>query len=275
MTTDELWNRARPRLLAVAVNILGSVHDAEDVVSEAWLTLQQHEEVRDLEGWLIRVVSNLAIDAARSVERSRTDYIGPWLPELVAGGDVGEDVVKRELVDLAFVRLLQTLRPVDRATVVLVDVLGLPAPEAANMVGTTPSALRKRLSRARGILREAGDSPAVVDRKTLERITTSLAAADLSTFLSLLSEGCVLWTDSAGQASAARRPVYGRDKVGRFLAGIISKYGMPDVAIVEAAGGPVILATSPDMKRGIVLEHIDGQITGIQIQQNQAKLNLD
>lgn len=39
--------------------------------------------------------------------------------------------------------------------------------------------------------------------------------------------------------------------------------------------GPVILATSPDMKRGIVLEHIDGQITGIQIQQNQAKLNLD
>lgn len=275
MTTDELWNRARPRLLAVAVNILGSVHDAEDVVSEAWLTLQQHEEVRDLEGWLIRVVSNLAIDAARSVERSRTDYIGPWLPELVAGGDVGEDVVKRELVDLAFVRLLQTLRPVDRATVVLVDVLGLPAPEAANMVGTTPSALRKRLSRARGILREAGDSPAVVDRKTLERITTSLAAADLSTFLSLLSDGCVLWTDSAGQASAARRPVYGRDKVGRFLAGIISKYGMPDVAIVEAAGGPVILATSPDMKRGIVLEHIDGQITGIQIQQNQAKLNLD
>lgn len=275
MTADELWNRARPRLLAVAVNILGSVHDAEDVVSEAWLTLQQHEEVRDLEGWLIRVVSNLAIDAARSVERSRTDYIGPWLPELVAGGDVGEDVVKRELVDLAFVRLLQTLRPVDRATVVLVDVLGLPAPEAANMVGTTSSALRKRLSRARGILREAGDSPAVVDRKTLERITTSLAAADLSTFLSLLSEGCVLWTDSAGQASAARRPVYGRDKVGRFLAGIISKYGMPDVAIVEAAGGPVILATSPDMKRGIVLEHIDGQITGIQIQQNQAKLNLD
>lgn len=275
MTTDELWNRARPRLLAVAVNILGSVHDAEDVVSEAWLTLQQHEEVRDLEGWLIRVVSNLAIDAARSVERSRTDYIGPWLPELVAGGDVGEDVVKRELVDLAFVRLLQTLRPVDRATVVLVDVLGLPAPEAANMVGTTSSALRKRLSRARGILREAGDSPAVVDRKTLERITTSLAAADLSTFLSLLSDGCVLWTDSAGQASAARRPVYGRDKVGRFLAGIISKYGMPDVAIVEAAGGPVILATSPDMKRGIVLEHIDGQITGIQIQQNQAKLNLD
>ena len=275
MTTDELWNRARPRLLAVAVNILGSVHDAEDVVSEAWPTLQQHEEVRDLEGWLIRVVSNLAIDAARSAERSRTDYIGPWLPELVAGGDVGEDVVKRELVDLAFVRLLQTLRPVDRATVVLVDVLGLPAPEAANMVGATPSALRKRLSRARGILREAGDSPAVVDRKTLERITTSLAAADLSTFLSLLSEGCVLWTDSAGQASAARRPVYGRDKVGRFLAGIISKYGMPDVAIVEAAGGPVILATSPDMKRGIVLEHIDGQITGIQIQQNQAKLNLD
>lgn len=245
------------------------------MVSEAWLTLQQHEEVRDLEGWLIRVVSNLAIDAARSVERSRTDYIGPWLPELVAGGDVGEDVVKRELVDLAFVRLLQTLRPVDRATVVLVDVLGLPAPEAANMVGTTSSALRKRLSRARGILREAGDSPAVVDRKTLERITTSLAAADLSTFLSLLSDGCVLWTDSAGQASAARRPVYGRDKVGRFLAGIISKYGMPDVAIVEAAGGPVILATSPDMKRGIVLEHIDGQITGIQIQQNQAKLNLD
>ena len=244
-------------------------------MSEAWLTLQQHEEVRDLEGWLIRVVSNLAIDAARSVERSRTDYIGPWLPELVAGGDVGEDVVKRELVDLAFVRLLQTLRPVDRATVVLVDVLGLPAPEAANMVGTTPTALRKRLSRARGILREAGDSPAVVDRKTLERITTSLAAADLSTFLSLLSDGCVLWTDSAGQASAARRPVYGRDKVGRFLAGIISKYGMPDVAIVEAAGGPVILATSPDMKRGIVLEHIDGQITGIQIQQNQAKLNLD
>lgn len=275
MTTDQLWLSARPRLLAVAVNILGSIHDAEDVVSEAWLTLQQHDDVRDVERWLMRVVSNLAIDAARSAERSRTDYIGPWLPELVVGGDVAEDVVQQELVDLAFVRLLQTLSPVDRATVVLVDVLGLSAPDAAEMVGATPSALRKRLSRARGVLREAGESPTVVDRETLESITTSLAAADLSTFLSLLSEGCVLWTDSAGKTKAARRPIYGRDKVGRFLAGIISKYGMPQVEIVDAAGGSLILATSPDMTRGVVLEQVDGQITGIQIQQNQAKLNLD
>jgi RNA polymerase sigma-70 factor (ECF subfamily) len=274
MSTEE-YLAERPRLLGLAYTVLGSWQDAEDVVSEAWLRLAG-QEPEDPAAWLTTVVSRLALDAAA---KRRETYVGPWLPEAVlagAGTDTGpqEQALLGEQVDLAFVRLLQSLSPVDRVIVVLADVAGLEHREIAGIVGTTAPATRQRLRRARSTLTHSDDRgrPTGADRATLEALASALNDGDLGALVEQLSGGCVLWTDAGGLTRAARNPIRGQDKVNRFLAGLIAKFGMPQVSVVDAVGGPVLRAVSTDMTRIITVEVVDGQVTGLQIQQNPGKI---
>lgn len=160
---------------------------------------------------------------------------------------------------------------------VLAEVAGLPHSEIAAVVGTTASATRQRLRRARASLAADGDGgsrdlPVTADRATLDRLASSLNDGDLRVLVEQLSEGCVLWTDSGGLTRAARNPIHGPDKVARFLGGLIAKYGMPELRVVDAVGGPVVHAASSDMERIITLEVAEGRITGLQIQQNPGKI---
>lgn len=275
---NEVWLAQRARLIAIAYNILGSWSDAEDAASEAWLRLQKQELLDDAAAWLTVVTSRIALDTATSAEHARTDYVGPWLPEIVTlpGAGPDERVVLGEAVDLALVRLVQNLVPVDRVIVVLADVFDVPFSTIAKVVDSTPSATRQRASRARRSLAEAegvGVSSRVISEGALNQLAVALGDGDLNALTKLLSDGCVLWTDSGGHTKAARRAVYGADKVRRFLAGIISKYGMPELAVEVVVGGHAIRATSPDMVRMIVVEASEsGEITGLQIQQNPEKM---
>lgn len=274
---NELWLAQRPRLLAIAYNILSTWADAEDAVSEAWLRLQSVEKgtLADASAWLTVVTSRIALDTATSAARTRAEYLGPWLPEVVALSDAGpeERVVLQESVDLALVRILQHLSPVDRVALVLRDVFDVPFRDIAQVVGGTPAATRQRASRARKLLAQAdGARSRVVPAAELEQLAEALGDGDLAALTELLSEGCVLWTDSGGLTRAARNPVYGAEKVGRFLAGIIDKFGMPKLVVQSAVGGAVLRATSTDMVRMVAIEVSGGQITGVQIQQNPGKV---
>lgn len=280
MTTTPTWTRERPRLLGLAYSVLGTWEDAEDAVSEAWLRLQRvagtSQQPRDVPAWLTVVVSRLALDAATTAAKRRESYVGPWLPEISVQDDPAEYVVLGEGVDLAFVRILQSLRPVDRVVVVLSDVAGMSHQEISDIVGSTPAATRQRLRRARTTLATPSSdthAPRLVDRSHLDTLATALNAGDLGTLVEQLSEGCILWTDSGGLTRAARNPVYGSDRVTRFLAGLISKYGMPRVSAIDTAAGPVLRAVSEDMTRVVVLETGGGvEITGIQVKQNPHKI---
>ena len=256
-----LWQAERPRLLGLAYTVLGSWQDAEDVVSEAWLRLESASgsggEPRDMPAWSTTVVSRLALDAATSSAKRRENYVGPWLPEVVLD-DAGpaDQVVLGERVDLAFIRLLQTLSPQDRVIVVLADVAGMGHAQIAGSVGTTPSATRQRLRRARASLSKTPEapSPVVADRDVLDALAEALNTGDLQALVEQLSEDCVLWTDSGGLTRAARNPIIGSAKVVRFLDGLIGKYGMPDLSVVEASSGPLLRADSSDLTRDITLE---------------------
>ncbi|MGO1527046.1 MAG: sigma-70 family RNA polymerase sigma factor [Corynebacterium variabile] len=274
-----LWQAERPRLLGLAYTVLGSWQDAEDVVSEAWLRLESASgsggEPRDMPAWSTTVVSRLALDAATSSAKRRENYVGPWLPEVVLD-DAGpaDQVVLGERVDQAFIRLLQTLSPQDRVIVVLADVADMGHAQIAELVGTTPSATRQRLRRARASLSKTPEapSPVVADRDVLDALAEALNTGDLQALVEQLSEDCVLWTDSGGLTRAARNPIIGSAKVVRFLDGLIGKYGMPDLSVVEASSGPLLRADSSDLTRGITLEVTDGKVTGLQIQQNPGKI---
>lgn len=288
-STADAWVSERPRLLGLAYTVLGSWQDAEDVVSEAWLRLEKVDRTaqapRDVASWLTTVVSRLALDAATTAAKRRETYVGQWLPDVVAGDAAPESAEDRVLlgehVDLAFVRLLQTLGPVDRVIVVLGEVAGLPHKEIGEVTGTTPAATRQRLRRARTAIGAPGkDSPDTTggvvahsaDRDLLDELSRALNTGDLQVLVTQLSEGCVLWTDSGGLSRAALNPVRGAAKVIRFLQGLITKYGMPRIEVVDAVGGPVLRAVSTDMTRTVALEVADGHVTGIQIQQNPHKI---
>lgn len=282
MTTSPTWIRERPRLVGLAYTVLGTWEDAEDAVSEAWLRLQRvtgtPQEPQDVPAWLTVVVSRIALDAATTAAKRRESYVGQWLPDIVVqDADPADRVVLGEGVDLAFIRILQSLRPVDRIVLVLADVVGLSHQEIADAVGSTPAATRQRLRRARTALAAPSEDapvPRSADQSYLHTLAASLNAGDLGTLVEQLSEGCVLWTDSGGLTRAARNPVYGSDRVSRFLAGLISKYGMPRVSVVDTVAGPVLRAVSEDMTRVVVLETDGGAgITGIQVQQNPGKIH--
>lgn len=260
----ELFRLHQRRLTLIAFRILGQWQLAEDAVSEAFARLLQASPENPA-AWLTTVTTRQALDAATTAERQRVDYIGTWLPDAVATED------DHEFVDPALVRLLQSLPPMDRALVVLADVLGYTTSEIADVVGSTPAAVRQRLSRARKAVRGAANVRGA-DPDTVTRLAGLLYRGELATFVAELSEGVVLWTDSGGFSTAARNPVVGKDRVTRFFVGIIRKYGMPELSVRQTVGGAAVLARSADVDRWIVLESDGARITGIQIQQNQGKL---
>lgn len=269
------WQEQRAWLIRLAYSITGSAHDAEDVVSEAWLRLANAENIDDPDAWLTTVTARIACDLVRAPARARTDYVGPWLPEVATVESGPEDhAVLTETLDRAFTRLIQDLSPVDRVLIVLTQAAGFSAAEAGRVTALTPSAVRKRISRARSILQEPEGRPRTVDSEILRDLAKKLNRGELEALTELLSEGAVLWTDAGGTARAALNPIRGRDKVTRFLTGIIGRWGMPRFRVGDAIGGPVLVAESTDMTRAVTLETVGGGITGIQVQQNPGKLRL-
>ncbi|HEU5108898.1 MAG TPA: sigma-70 family RNA polymerase sigma factor, partial [Micromonosporaceae bacterium] len=145
---------ARTHLVRVAYAILGSVSEAEDVVSECWFKLvraDQHGRVQDVEAWATVVVARAAMDVLRSARVRRETYTGPWLPEpvLTPLSDPADRVTLDESVSFALLVVLESLTPAERTAWVLHDLFGMPFPEVADAVGRTPDAVRQLASRAR------------------------------------------------------------------------------------------------------------------------------
>ena len=244
-------DRLRPLAFSVAYRMLGSVAEAEDVVQEALTRLSQAEGVRNPDAFVTTVTTRIAIDVLRSARVRRESYVGEWLPEPLVGpvqtnlpvtmGAAPPDAESHaELADdlsTAFLVLLETLTPTERAAFLLHDVLGFPHSDAAEVIGTSEVAARQLASRARRrIARQRGDvgerhgsvtaaasaSPSRTtgeqgdrsDRRSDRRpdgrpdraradelVSRFLAACEegaVSSFLELLAEDVVLTGDSGG-----------------------------------------------------------------------------
>src|SRR5690606_8641561 len=105
----------RPRLLRLAYRMLGSRHEAEDLVQEAWLRWQNAEREAILEpaAWLTRVVSRLCLDHMKSAHTRREAYPGIWLPEPWIEAD--DDDLRADNLTLTLMMALERLSPLERA----------------------------------------------------------------------------------------------------------------------------------------------------------------
>jgi RNA polymerase sigma-70 factor, ECF subfamily len=140
---EQAYRELRPYAFAIAYRMLGSVSEAEDVVSDAFLRLVQagQRPIESPKAYLATITTRLAIDQLRSARARRESYAGPWLPEpLLADGptDLSADVAAAaemsDSLSMAFLVVLETLTPLERAVFLLHDVFGYGYDEVAAIV---------------------------------------------------------------------------------------------------------------------------------------------
>ncbi|GAA3769345.1 RNA polymerase sigma-70 factor [Plantactinospora mayteni] len=248
MSISDLYGELRPRAFAIGYQMLGSVSEAEDVVQEAFLrmhqTLQRDEHIASPQAYIATLVTRLAIDHLRSARVRRERYVGEWLPEpLVTDPTPAERTETADSLSLAFLVLLETLSPQQRAAFLLREVFDYPYAEVAEFVDTDVDSARHLVARAREHLRKRRPRyyASRGQREELaRRFFAAAAQGDLPALKALLAQDVALHTDSGGNVPAPPRPVIGRDRVARTLAAGMSASARVDVRvqIAEVNGQP-------------------------------------
>ncbi|HEY7873752.1 MAG TPA: RNA polymerase sigma-70 factor [Actinomycetota bacterium] len=274
----------RPLLFAIAYRMLGAVADAEDVVQEAFLRWSTADpaQVRSAKAYLSKVVTNLCIDRLRSAQRQRETYVGPWLPEPLLQEtvpDAAEAAERADTLSMAFLVVLESLSPLERAAFLLHEVFGYEHAELAGMLGRSEAACRQLVHRARehvAARRPRFEVDADEQRRLLQSFTIACAMGDLDGLTALLTDDVVLQSDGGGRATAARKPVVGARKVARFLVRVLQKKP-PDLAsrIVTVNGQPGLATYREDrLENVLTLDVADGRVQGIHIVANPEKLGV-
>ncbi|MGN9838192.1 RNA polymerase sigma-70 factor [Nonomuraea sp. H19] len=269
----------RPLLLGLAYRMLGSMWDAEDVVQEAWLRWQgtDQSEIREPRAFLVTVVSRLALDQLRSARVKREAYTGPWLPEPVLTTEAGplDTAELRDTVSYATLHMMERLSPPERAVFVLREAFELPYDEIAEIVGSSVANARQMHHRASARVAEGRDKfrPSSEDHvRLLVTFMEAAAGGDLGALTELFHEDVVAWNDGGGKVRAALRPIAGRDKVARFLAGLAARYDFTGARLVDVNGAPAIWTRVGRMNQLVVIDIRDGLIKGIYGMLNPDKL---
>lgn len=259
----------RPMLFGLAYRLLGSAHDADDVLQEAYLRwlATDREAVAEPRRYLSRIVTHLALDRLRA--RRDTPYVGPWLPEPVSGP--ADSIEDRETVSMALLHLLERLSPPERAVYVLHTAFELPYAEIAEIVDRTPEDCRQLHHRAGQRL--AGGprftAPPAEQERLLRHFLAAARYGDLAALTRLLATDATAWSDGGGRVRAARNPVTGADRIARFFAGIYGRRP-PAVRWITVNGQPAALINEAAV---LALAADAGRITAVYLISNPEKLS--
>ena len=192
----------RPRLTALAIRILGSRVDADDVLQEAWLRLSRTHDIDNLPAWLTTVVTRLCLDHLR---RHRTRSEAETKPTVdPAPVDPETEALLAEKIRDAMQVVLDTLAPAERAAFVLHDVFGYPFDEISAIMGRSGTAVRQLASRARRKVQGAPESvtaqnASAESRRVVNAFLVAARGGDLATLLSLLAPDAVMRADLVAQ----------------------------------------------------------------------------
>jgi RNA polymerase sigma-70 factor (ECF subfamily) len=224
---DALLAELRPVAFGVAYRMLGSVAEAEDVVQEALLrlhrTLEDGEAVESPRAYVATVAARLAIDELRSARARRESYVGEWLPEPLLTDPSGDPAGRAEMADslsLAFLVLLESLSPEQRAALLLHDVFDYGYGEVAEIVGTSEDNARQLASRARRHVDERRprfETSREQRDELARRFFAAAQAGDVGSLEALLAHDVELHGDGGGKVPALARSLHGRSRVARTL----------------------------------------------------------
>jgi RNA polymerase sigma-70 factor (TIGR02960 family) len=281
----ELTGSYRAELLAHCYRILGSVADAEDVLQEtmvaAWKGLERFEGRASVRSWLYRIATNRSLNHLRALDRRPRTAAAPLgrlptptrlvesssvqpcpdslldgIPEPGPGPEARYE--SAEAISLAFVTALQLLAPRQRAALVLRDVLGMRASEAAEILECSEGAVTSMLARARATLRSAApdrnhvraeDSPA--RRAVVDDFAAAFEAGDMRGMVALLTEDVRLTMPPAPLEYQGRRVV------AEFIAAVCHTAAHPGWRLIAttANGQPAFGCYLRDRHGGIAHAH--------------------
>ena len=195
----------RRALTIHSYRMLGSPHDAEDIVQEtllrAWRNLGSYEPRAPLSSWLYRIATNASLDEIERRPR-RPQPVEPYPDTPLAGSDAptydpAARYALREGLELGLLTAIQQLPGRQRAVLILRDVLGWTSPEVAALLETSVAAVNSTLQRARATIDErlptASPAPAAEDeRELLHRYVQAFANDDVDGLVAILREDAVL-----------------------------------------------------------------------------------
>jgi RNA polymerase sigma-70 factor (ECF subfamily) len=272
----------RRELLAYCYRMLGSVHDAEDLVQEvllrAWRSHAGFEGRASLRTWLYRIATNVCLRALETRDRRplpsglgapaedltaatampEVSWLEP-MPDTLLGtapADPASVVASQAGMRLALIAALQYLPPRQRAILILRDVLRWPAPEVAALLGVSAAAVNSLLQRAHARLERAAPAEDELlepsdprQRDLLDRYATAFQNADIAALMRLLTD------DAVFEMPPIPTWFTGRRTIGRFLATRIPKDPADLHIVPTAANGQPALATYRRESDGVHRAH--------------------
>lgn len=274
---SDAFDTHRQFLVGVAYRMLGSIAEAEDVVQDAFLRWRDHTaNVDDPRAYLATIVTRLCLDRLKSARARREEYVGTWLPEPLIeeptqGAEVADDV------SVALMLTLERLSPLERAAFLLHDVFDVDYVRIAETLERSEAACRQLVARAREHVRDGRprfERSPEAEQRLVGAFATAMMSGQLDGLETILAEDAVLYSDGGGKRKAALNPIFGRDRILRFLHGIQKK----SHATIEAArpvrinGLPGFVLRIEDGLETLAIEVRGDAITAIYFVRNPDKL---
>jgi RNA polymerase sigma-70 factor (ECF subfamily) len=255
----------RGHLRQVAQRILGSAHEADDAVQEAWVRLSRSDttEVDNLTGWLTTVVSRVCLDMLRSRQARREDPAD--LPVVAAEtADPEQEAVLADALGPALLLVLDTLGPRERLAFVLHDMFAVPFPEIAEIIGASPAVARQLASRARrrvqGSEPDEDNGQIARKREVVDAFLTAARGGDFSALLELLDPSVQLRADDAAVTMGVSALVSGPSEVAGVFNGRAKALR---TALIDGLPG-LVWALRGEPKVAFVFTIEGGRVTGIE-----------
>jgi RNA polymerase sigma-70 factor (ECF subfamily) len=273
----------RRALTGLAYRMLGSRAEAEDVVQDAYLRWHASDRaaIDEPRRYLGTVVTRLCLDRMKSARARREFYVGQWLPEPVVD-EAFDDETAGDLahgISVALMLVLERLSPLERASFLLHDVFGLDFAEVSRALGRSQAACRQLAARGREHIaagRPRFPASSEDGRRLAVAFQQAAVSGDVHALVQILARDVVLYSDGGGKRIAALNPIFGREKVLRFLDGVSRKNaGFTTVEVRDATvnGLPGFVVRGEDGAIDtMAFECCDGCITAIYITRNPDKL---
>jgi RNA polymerase sigma-70 factor (ECF subfamily) len=239
---------------------------------------EEGEEIASPRAYAATIATRLAIDQLRSARNRREQYVGDWLPEPLVGDEPAQAAEMADSLSLAFLVLLESLSPEQRAVLLLRDAFDYEYAEIAQIVGTSEPNVRQIAVRARRHVDERRPRFEASRERRDELARRFFAAAhdgDVAALEELLAADVVLQGDGGGKAPAIARALHGRQRVARtFAAWAKAGLGLATMRATDVNGQPGAVVEDGEGRVYAVmaLDIADGQVQGIRSVVNPDKL---
>ncbi|ANA82510.1 RNA polymerase sigma factor SigJ [Paenibacillus sp. FSL R5-808] len=265
----------------MSYQMMGSVMDAEDIVQDVFLSLEEGDgtQIRNAKSYLCKMTVNRCLNKLKSASRQRETYVGPWLPEPYAAvsDDPMDQYIIKESLTTAYLLLLHQLSDMERIVFLLREVFTLPFSEIAMIVDKSEGNCRQIDYRARRSLAQQPETRSEVRAVGVRHVETfiqALATGNMNLLLDILKVDATLYTDGGGKAQAALRPIVGSKIVARYFEAIRPKVPQDfvcELREVNALPG-IVIKTGPFTFSVISIQIENDLISNVYIVMNPEKL---